>query len=747
MAPLPSSLVPGWRWRAADLRPHTGFAGRRSYHRVALSPDEQLVAFAVQPLRYDLPETASWAQYFLPSGAPRALAGAELYLTNPEDGAGRVLTPGWGTSWGPCWSPDGRRLAFYSDRGGTARVWVWERADGRTSLACPEAATLRFGLEGMRWLPDSRRLAVKLRSSDGTMPAEEPGLVRQVKGRRDVWMSPPDDNSFQGEQEGIRWFDVGRGDLAVIDVETETARRVATGIVPGAIAVSPDGRYIAALCSRGELGERRDLNVSLADLRVFAVDGSGDRLVASRVAQAYATDFSWSPRGDALAYTALDGAPGRPGRLVVAGPDGRAIATFGGTGDRSFGKASGFAPPLWSADGEKVFAYGGRAGVGTVYAVTLATGTVRDLGAPLGRVVDGMVSRAGDGVAPSFGQPGTVLAVTLHPTTRRAGLFRLGDDAPTPIIPERGGGLREVLVNGDVGRRLIIKPTSDGVYALDVLAGEGRRLLAFNPHLERLPRLVSELIPMPGLQGEALHAAVWLPAGYEAGRRYPTVVEVYLGQKPGPSTTDPDRLPLAAAGYLVVKPDMPHSPEHGAADLATFYALRALDAAVAAGLADPERAAVFGHSCGGYDVCCIVTRTDRFRAAVAVAPFADLVSFALRPVGNRLGATGEVEGGHVRTGGAYWQHRERYLANSPVYHLDRVTTPLLLLCGTADPLIAQAEEVYGGLLRLGKVATLVRYHAESHVPSSGWSDDNYEDYWARIVAWLDRYIRGARRET
>jgi dipeptidyl aminopeptidase/acylaminoacyl peptidase len=139
-------------------------------------------------------------------------------------------------------------------------------------------------------------------------------------------------------------------------------------------------------------------------------------------------------------------------------------------------------------------------------------------------------------------------------------------------------------------------------------------------------------------------------------------------------------------------------------------------------------------------VCCVVTRTDQFRAAIASAPLSDLVSFALQVTGGRLSGAGQVEGGHARLGGTLWEQRERYVENSPVFHLDKVATPVLLLCGTVDSLIAQAEEMYAGLLRLEKTATLVRYYGEGHSPYGSWTDENVEDYWTRILAWLGRYL-------
>jgi len=245
---------------------------------------------------------------------------------------------------------------------------------------------------------------------------------------------------------------------------------------------------------------------------------------------------------------------------------------------------------------------------------------------------------------------------------------------------------------------------------------------------------------MEGPDGAPRQAAVWLPLAYERERRYPVVLNIYPDRRAGPSRFDPERLRLAEAGYLQVEPDMPSIDGFDTADAMAAYALCALDAAVARGLADADRAAVMGHSAGGYAACCAVTRTARFRAAVASAPFADLVSFALTLNGNALGGSGSVEGGYVRLGGTLWEQPARYLANSPVHNADRITTPLLLLCGTADTLMAQAEEMYAALLRQGKAASLVRYHGEGHTPYNGWLDANFDDYWSRIISWLDAHL-------
>lgn len=169
----------------------------------------------------------------------------------------------------------------------------------------------------------------------------------------------------------------------------------------------------------------------------------------------------------------------------------------------------------------------------------------------------------------------------------------------------------------------------------------------------------------------------------------------------------------------------------------------ALDAAVEQGYADPERAGVIGHSLGGYSTCCVITRTERFRAAVAIAPFTNLLTFGLSIKANTLMGLRWVEGGFVRMGGTFWENSQRYIDNSPVFRLNQVSTPLLLLHGTADELpITQSEEMYAGLLRLGKIAMLARYHGEGYSPEM-WSVENYQDYWRQIVNWFGRYVRNS----
>jgi dipeptidyl aminopeptidase/acylaminoacyl peptidase len=93
-------------------------------------------------------------------------------------------------------------------------------------------------------------------------------------------------------------------------------------------------------------------------------------------------------------------------------------------------------------------------------------------------------------------------------------------------------------------------------------------------------------------------------------------------------------------------------------------------------------------------------------------------------------------------GGTPWEVKNRYLENSPIFYLDRVQTPLLILHGNRDGAvpIAQAEEVFVGLRRLGREVEYRKYVGEEHAPEGR---ENLIDYWNAVLRWFDRYVKNA----
>jgi dipeptidyl aminopeptidase/acylaminoacyl peptidase len=92
-------------------------------------------------------------------------------------------------------------------------------------------------------------------------------------------------------------------------------------------------------------------------------------------------------------------------------------------------------------------------------------------------------------------------------------------------------------------------------------------------------------------------------------------------------------------------------------------------------------------------------------------------------------------------GGTPWQYRDRYIENSPIFYLDRVTTPLLIIHGERDGAVPvwQGDAVFVGLRRLGKEVEYRRYAGEGHVIRA---QANMRDYWSALIRWFDTHVRG-----
>ena len=94
-------------------------------------------------------------------------------------------------------------------------------------------------------------------------------------------------------------------------------------------------------------------------------------------------------------------------------------------------------------------------------------------------------------------------------------------------------------------------------------------------------------------------------------------------------------------------------------------------------------------------------------------------------------------------GGPPWEFPSRYVQNSPIFQLDRVETPLLILHGELDVAcpVSQAREMFSGLRRLEKDVILVEYLDEDHWPGT-WRYPNAVDYWTRVLDWFDAHLAG-----
>lgn len=245
--------------------------------------------------------------------------------------------------------------------------------------------------------------------------------------------------------------------------------------------------------------------------------------------------------------------------------------------------------------------------------------------------------------------------------------------------------------------------------------------------------------------GKKLQGALFLPANYKPGTKYPTVVYIYEKLSDGlhsytpPSTGGFNKSIYASHGYAVLMPDITYKVnDPGKSSVECINA--ALDAAIATGIVDGEKLGLQGHSWGGYQTAYAITQTNRFKAACAGAPLTDLVSMYSSVYWNSGSANQPIfESSQGRFTAGYWDQQEAYIRNSPVYFAKNVTTPLLLLHNDKDGAVdfTQGIEYYNTLRRLQKPVVMLQYKGENH---GLVKPENRKDYAKRMQEFFDHYL-------
>lgn len=259
----------------------------------------------------------------------------------------------------------------------------------------------------------------------------------------------------------------------------------------------------------------------------------------------------------------------------------------------------------------------------------------------------------------------------------------------------------------------------------------------------------AELVAFKNVDGVPLKGILLKPDNFDPKKKYPMIVYIYerLSQglhqfrSPGPGTSINPTF-YVSNGYLVFMPDIVYTIGYPGAS-ALKCVLPGIQAVVDKGFVNEDAIGIQGHSWGGYQIAYMVTQTNRFKAAAPGALVANMTSaYSGIRWGTGLPRQFQYERSQSRIGGSLWEYPLRFLDNSPLFHADRVETPLLMLHNDEDDAVPwyQGIEYFLALRRLGKPVFMFNYNGEKHGLRKRI---NQKDYTRRLQEFFDHYLKGA----
>jgi dipeptidyl aminopeptidase/acylaminoacyl peptidase len=264
---------------------------------------------------------------------------------------------------------------------------------------------------------------------------------------------------------------------------------------------------------------------------------------------------------------------------------------------------------------------------------------------------------------------------------------------------------------------------SPDLYVLST-AGSEHKITALNPQQSDYNWSTAELVRWTAYDGKEATGILFKPENFDPSKKYPMICyfyeksskTLYNYRSPAPTPSALNIVFFASRGYLVFVPDISYKvgyPGKGAHD----YVVSGARAMVKKGFVDSTKIGLQGQSWGGYQICHIITRTKLFAAAWAGAPVANMTS-AYGGIRWESGVTRQFqyEKSQSRIGATLWEKPQLYIENSPLFHLPKVTTPLMIMSNDDDGAVPwyQGIELFTAMRRLGKQVWLLNYNGEKH---------------------------------
>lgn len=258
-----------------------------------------------------------------------------------------------------------------------------------------------------------------------------------------------------------------------------------------------------------------------------------------------------------------------------------------------------------------------------------------------------------------------------------------------------------------------------------------------------------ELVNWTSLDGIPLTGLLVKPENFDPNKKYPMIVNFYERSSDGMHRHRPPAYVRStisysyytSRGYVIFNPDIVYR-EGYPGESAFNCVISGVNSIIEKGFIDKDNIGVQGHSWGGYQIAYLVTKTDIFKAAESGAPVPNMIS-AYGGIRWWTGLSRQFQYEHTqsRIGGTPWEYPMRYIENSPIFNIDKINTPLLIMHNDADGHVPwyQGIEFFVSLRRLSKPAWFLNYNGEPHWPLKY---QNRKDFTLRMAQYFDYYLKG-----
>lgn len=723
------------------------------------SPHGQWLGYTVKDnRRARRGDQETWAR----TGVRSIFTGSDVWLSNVETGETRNLTGDRDDNFLPTWSPDGHYLAFLSDRDGSgqSRLWVWDARKDELK----RVSSLNVRAEQIVWTPDSRNVLVttipeklsldeyvRIRVSGADQErnvrkteAADVLLYKTTAGNEQNSNEPPSSDAWN-----LNW---ALRDLVLVDVRNGKSSVIVRNQKILKFLVSPDGSHVAY--TNQKRFEKAGSQQILFDLVTVSLSTGAQRILASDIPLGFTGEFSWSPARRQLAYFTSGPAERTNDCFVVDVDSGKLKNITAFPSRREWVRHSEI--PLWDSAGEHIYFVRD----GALWRASVRRAKAVEVARLSGRQIVQLIPQS-EGRIWMLPREEFTIVLAHDDLGKQDGFYKINlQSGESALLLEKGQCYtcrnvnegQSTVVTAD--KNHVVYFAEDAGHDSDLWISDAsfhnpHRLTHLNPRFDKYAMGSARLVNWLGDDGERLQGALLLPATYQDGKRVPLIVWVYGGSSlsnyfdhfgfEGSGVFNMQL--LATRGFAVLFPDSPQHAGVPMLDLAKTV-LPGVNKVVEMGIADPDRLGVMGHSNGGYGTLALIVQTNRFKAAMEADGMGDLVgSYGQMGESGAAFGTSNLENGQDALGGTPWQVRDKYIENSPVFYLDRVETPLLMVHGTRDASVAPflGDQVFVGLRRLGKQVVYAKYQGEDHSPLF-WSYADQVDLCNRMISWFEEYL-------